>query len=112
MTQLRTTPKGSLKKYIPEIVSIINHAMDTGQSIACGPQKNDVKKINYNQTIIKRFQRFASSPDKEKDALALVLKRKDGLYFSIGAIDKPNEKGNQGDIGERYYGCCYYCSLY
>lgn len=99
MAQLRTTSKGQLSKYTAGLLSNVGSSMNNRVAINAGPKSIVVKNTTENKKVLKKYEQFASSSRTEKEALSLILETNVGP-IAIGAIDKPKEKGNKGDIAE------------
>ena len=99
MAQLRTTSKGQLAKYTAGLLSVVGSSMNSRTGIKAGIKTVIIKNNDKNKQVLKKYSQLASSSSTERAALDLILETTSGLV-AIGAIDKPKDKGNKGDIAE------------
>lgn len=99
MAQLRTTSKGQLAKYTAGLLSVVGSSMNSRAAVKAGTKSVVVKNNDKNKQTLKKYSQLASSSSTERAALDLILETNVGL-IAIGAIDKPKDKGNKGDIAE------------
>ena len=99
MAQLRTTSKGQLAKYTAGLLSVVGSSMSSRAAVKAGKNSVVIKNNDKNKQTLKKYSQLAASSSTEKAALDLILETSSGLV-AIGAIDKPKDKGNKGDIAE------------
>ena len=107
MAVLNSTSKGQLGKYVIPTAEMLQDAMAKGTPVRRGTKRSMVlKKTPANINAIKEWGNIGSIPQRQSEALSILLEVKDTKQktITIGSIDKPNININFGDMGEAILG--------
>jgi hypothetical protein len=101
--KLQETSAGGLAKYSSSVKAIIEESMKKRTQVKSGSKSYTVDNTPQNIKTLAEFVKLAGVKFTEAQAYELTLTAS-GTSFPIGMLDKPNDKGNKGDIAEGILG--------
>jgi hypothetical protein len=102
--KLQETSAGGLAKYSSSVKALIEESMKKRTQVKSGSKSYTVDNTPQNIKTLAEFVKLAGAKFTEAQAYELTLTASGNLSFPIGMLDKPNDKGNKGDIAEGILG--------